>query len=99
MDLGIALEPAETAQEHNAHDNHQDAQQLGDPPVLRTSNKASQLPERPAEQHEYHGEAEDEEPDSGQHAAAPLFLQVDAGQSRDVAQVSGHERKDARREE
>ena len=67
--------------------------------VLRAGDQAAQLPERPAEEHEDHGEAQDEEPDSGQHAAAPLLLKVDAGQSGHVAEVTGHERKDAGREE
>ena len=45
---------------------------------------------------EHRGEAQHEQQGAEQHRAAPLALQVDAGQPGDVAEVAGHERQHAR---
>ena len=42
----------------------------------------AQLAEHGADQHEDHRETQDKQPDAGKHPAAPLLLQVDAGQAR-----------------
>ncbi len=91
-------QPRHQAGEDEAEDDREDPDDLGET-LLVFEQLVADVPEEGTHGDEDGGEAEHEQQRAGEHPAAPRLLEVGAADPRDVAEVSGHQRQDARGEE